>query len=105
MDRNLQEKNEQPQKAKFALELIKAVDRFLDGYCNFTSNLVTYKLKSLCFKHFLKPNGMCESQLVVQIDKITDIINPTAIRKPTKRRTALIIREAQIEPYLHSPIN
>ena len=38
---------EQVKKTKFELELIKIVDCFLDGHGNYTSNLVSFKVKSL----------------------------------------------------------
>ena len=38
---------EQVEKTKFELELISAVDCFLDGHGNYTSNLVSFKRKSL----------------------------------------------------------
>ena len=38
---------EQVKKTKFELELIKIVDCFLDGHGNYTSNLVSFKIKSL----------------------------------------------------------
>ena len=38
---------EQVKKTKFELELIKKVDCFLDGHGNYTSNLVSFKTKSL----------------------------------------------------------
>ena len=38
---------EQFQKTIFELELIKIVDCFLDGHGNYTSNLVSFKIKSL----------------------------------------------------------
>ena len=38
---------EEVKKTNFELELIKNVDCFLDGHGNFTSNLVSFKIKSL----------------------------------------------------------
>ena len=38
---------EQVKKTKFELELIKIVDCFLDGHGNYTSSLVSFKIKSL----------------------------------------------------------
>ena len=38
---------EQVKKTKFELELIKLVDCFLDGQGNYTSNLVSFEIKSL----------------------------------------------------------
>ena len=38
---------EQGKKTKFEVDLIKIVDRFLDGYGNYDSNLVSFKIKSL----------------------------------------------------------
>ena len=38
---------EQVKKTKFELELIKIVDCFLDGHGNYTSNLVSFKIKFL----------------------------------------------------------
>ena len=52
---------------KFHLELIKIVDCFLDGHGNYTSNLVSFKIKSLYANHFLKAKEICVNQLVVQM--------------------------------------
>ena len=41
------DRNEQVKNTIFELELIKVVDCFLDGNGNFTSNSVTFKIKSL----------------------------------------------------------
>ena len=41
------ERIEQVKKTKFEIELIKIVDCFLDGHGNYTSNSVSFKLKSL----------------------------------------------------------
>ena len=41
------ERFEKVKKTNFELELIKIVDCFLDGYVNYDSNLVTFKIKSL----------------------------------------------------------
>ena len=38
---------EKVKKSKFELELIKVVDCFSDGYGNYDSNLVSFKIKSL----------------------------------------------------------
>ena len=38
---------EQVKTTKFDVELIKIVDCFLDGYCNYNSNLVSFKIISL----------------------------------------------------------
>ena len=38
---------EQVKKTNFELELIKIVDCFLDGHGNYTSDLVSFKIKSL----------------------------------------------------------
>ena len=38
---------EEVKKTKFELELIKIVDCFLDGHGNYTSNLLSFKIKSL----------------------------------------------------------
>ena len=38
---------EQVKKTKFELELIKTVDCFLDGHGIYTSNLVSFEIKSL----------------------------------------------------------
>ena len=43
---------EQVKKTKFELELIKILDCFLDGHGNYTSNLVSFKIKSLQSNHF-----------------------------------------------------
>ena len=37
---------DQVKKTKFELELIKNVDCILDGHGNYTSNLVSFKIKS-----------------------------------------------------------
>ena len=36
---------EQVKKTKFEVEMIKTVDWFLDGYGNYDSNLVSFKIK------------------------------------------------------------
>ena len=36
---------EQVKKTKFELELLRTVDCFLDGHGNYTSNLVSFKIK------------------------------------------------------------
>ena len=41
------DRSEQVKKTIFELELIKIVDCFLDGHGNYTSNLVSFKIKSL----------------------------------------------------------
>ena len=41
------DRSEQVKKTNFELELIKIVDCFLDGYGNYTSNLVSFKIKFL----------------------------------------------------------
>ena len=41
------ERIEQVKKTKFEVELIKIVDCFLDGHANYTSILVSFKIKSL----------------------------------------------------------
>ena len=43
----LADRIEQDKKTKFELELIKIVDCFLDGHGNYTSNLVSFKIKFL----------------------------------------------------------
>ena len=58
---------EQVKKTKFELELIKIVDCFLDGHGNYTSNLVTFKIKSLYTNDFLKSKEIGINQLVVQM--------------------------------------
>ena len=45
---------EQVKKTKFDLELIKIVDCFPDGHGNYTSSLVSFKIKSLQTNIFLK---------------------------------------------------
>ena len=58
---------EQVKKTKFEIELIKSVDCFLDGHGNYTSNLVSFKIKSLWTNHFLEAKEICINQLVVQM--------------------------------------
>ena len=41
------DRSEQVKKTKFELELIKIVDWFLDGHGNYTSNLVSFRIKFL----------------------------------------------------------
>ena len=41
------ERIEKAKKTKFELELIKNVDCFLDGHGSYSSNLVSFKIKSL----------------------------------------------------------
>ena len=57
----------QVKKTKFELELIKKVDWFLDGHGNYTSNLISFELKSLSANHFLNSEEICINQLVVQM--------------------------------------
>ena len=45
---------EQVKKTKFELELIRIVDCFLDRHGNYTSKLISFKIKSLLANHFLK---------------------------------------------------
>ena len=40
-------RSEQVKKTKFELELIKIVDCFLDGHGNYTSTLVSFKIKNI----------------------------------------------------------
>ena len=61
------ERIEKVKKTKFELDLIKIVDCFLDGYGNYDSNLVSFKIKSLSTNHFLKAKEICINQLVVQM--------------------------------------
>ena len=59
---------EQVKKTKFELELIKIVNWFLDGHGNYTSNLVSFKIKSLQANLFLNNSKeICINQLVVQM--------------------------------------
>ena len=58
---------ERAKKTKFELEPIKFVECFLDGHGNYTSNLVSFKIKSLWTNHFLKAKEFCINQLVVQM--------------------------------------
>ena len=46
------DKIEQVKKTKFEIELIKIVDCLLDGHGKDTSNLVSYKIKSLKLTNF-----------------------------------------------------
>ena len=41
------ERIEKVKKTKFELQLVKIADCFLDGHGNYTSNLVSFKIKSL----------------------------------------------------------
>ena len=41
------ERFEKVKRTKFELDFIKDVDCFLDGHCNYDSNLVSFKRKSL----------------------------------------------------------
>ena len=52
---------------KFELELIKIVDCFLDDHGNYTSSLVSFKIKALWTKHNLNSIENCVKQLVVQM--------------------------------------
>ena len=58
---------EQVKKTNFELELIKIVDCFLDGHGNYTSNLVSFKIKSLYTNPFLNSKEIFKNQLVVQM--------------------------------------
>ena len=57
---------EQFKKTKFELELIKFVHCFLDGHGNYTSNLVSFKMKFSLSNHFLNSKEICINQLVLQ---------------------------------------
>ena len=46
---------EQVKKTKFEQELIKFVDYFLDGDCNYTSNLVSFKTNPFKLTFLLNP--------------------------------------------------
>ena len=58
-------------KTKFELELIKTVDCFLDGHGNFSSDfssgLVSFKIKSLQTNQLLNSKEICINQLIVQM--------------------------------------
>ena len=41
------DKTDKVKKTKFELQLMETVDCFLDGHGNYTSNLVSFKIKSL----------------------------------------------------------
>ena len=58
---------EQVEKTKFELKLVKIVHCFLDGHGNYTSNLVSFIIKSFKTNHFLKPKEICVNQLVVRM--------------------------------------
>ena len=58
---------EQVKKTKFELELIKIVDYFLDGHYNYTSNIKSFKIKSLQTNHFLISKAIRINQLLVQM--------------------------------------
>ena len=58
---------EKVKKTKFELDLIKIVYCFLDGHCNYDSNLVSFEIKSLETYIFLKSKETCINQLVVQM--------------------------------------
>ena len=61
------ERIEKVKKTKVELDLIKIVDCFLDGHGNYGSNLVSFKMNSLQFNHFLKSKEICIYQLVAQM--------------------------------------
>ena len=61
------DRNEQVEKTKFELKLIKIVYCFLDGHGNSFSNLVSFIIKSLETNHFLKPKEICINQFVVRM--------------------------------------
>ena len=61
------DRNERVIKTNFELELIKIVDCFLDGHGNSTSNLASFKIKSLQTNHFQNSKEICINQLVVQM--------------------------------------
>ena len=61
------DRSEQVKKTKFELDLITIVDCFRDGHGNYTSNLVSFKIKSLFSNHFLNSTEICMNQLVVQM--------------------------------------
>ena len=58
---------EQVKKTKLEIELVKIVDYFLDGHGDYTSNLVSFKIKSLQTNHFLRAKDICLNQLVAQM--------------------------------------
>ena len=54
-------------KTKFELEPIKIVECFLDDHGNYTSNLVSFKNKSMNTNDFLNSKEFCKNQLVNQM--------------------------------------
>ena len=61
------EKIEKVEKTNFELDLMKIVDSFLDGHCNYDSNLLSFKIKSLQTNHFLNSKEVFINQLVGQM--------------------------------------
>ena len=57
----------QTKKTELKLELIKFVDCFLDGHGNHTSNLVSFKIKTLLTNHWLNSKEFSINQVVVQM--------------------------------------
>ena len=75
---------EQVKKTKFELELKKILDCFLDGYGNYSSSLVSFKIKSFSANLFLN--------LKILIGSANDIVitptkNPSAIKKAITKKT------------------
>ena len=58
---------EQVKKTKSELELIQIVDCFLDGHGNYTSNFLSFKIKSLETNIFVNSKEICINQLVVKM--------------------------------------
>ena len=53
------DRTEQVKKTKFELKLIKTVDCLLGGHGNYTSNLLSFEIKSFHNNHFLNSREIC----------------------------------------------
>ena len=87
------ERIEQVKKTKFEIELIKIVDYFPDGHSNYTSNLVSFKMNSLCTNHFLQARDLYKSIGSANDIVITRIKNPSAIKKAITKKIVPNVRQ------------
>ena len=83
----------QVQRTKFDLELIKYVDCFLDGYGNYTSNLVSFE-KKLCKQPFSEfQRDFYKSICIANVIVITPIKNPSAIKNAITKKIVPNVRQ------------
>ena len=86
MEQFFADRNEQFKKTEFELELIKIVHCFLDGHGNYTSNSVSFKVKSLQTNHFLSARDLYKSIGRANDIIITPIKNPIAIKNAINKK-------------------